>query len=156
MYTYTYRFFCLYWFLKSRVFVTVCLRDGLFIWTSTHWTSYCMLSASGTGILKWPASAKKMCGLFLLQACGQRNEQGWWKTPLCTFVQRWYFGSASQCSFHLVHLYLHPQHVCRKLIQLTWQHWTQQLIGILIPLSAWRLWIWHTRGPQTVVKHEHQ
>ena len=43
--------------LKSIVFVSVCLRNGLFAWTSTHWTSYCMLSASGAGILKWPASA---------------------------------------------------------------------------------------------------
>ena len=33
MYKYTYRFFCLYWFLKSIVFVSVCLRDGLFAWT---------------------------------------------------------------------------------------------------------------------------
>ena len=121
MYKYSYNFFCLYWFLNSIVFVSVCLRDGLFAWTSTHWISYCMLSASGAGILKWPASGNEICGLFLLQACGQRNEQGWWKTPLCTFVQRQYFGTSSQSSFHLVHLYLHPQHVCRKLIQLTWQ-----------------------------------
>ena len=33
MYKYTYRFFCLYWFLKSIVFASVCLRDGLFAWT---------------------------------------------------------------------------------------------------------------------------
>ena len=40
MYKYTYSFFCLYWFLNSIVFVSMCLRDGLFAWTSTHWTSW--------------------------------------------------------------------------------------------------------------------
>ena len=49
-----------------------------------------------------------MCVLFILQACGQRNEQGWWKTPLCPFVQRQYFAEHLSCRTYAMGCFQNP------------------------------------------------
>ena len=157
MYKYTYRFFCLYWFLKSIVFVSVCLGDGLFTWTINSLNFLLYVVSLRCRYFEMTSFSKDDVWSLSSPSLWSKKWAGLMKNtfmPLCSKTIPWIFKSVF---FSFGTLVPGPT-TCLQKARFSYpdniEH--RQLMGILITLFAWRLWIWYTRGPQTVVKHDHQ